>query len=144
MGESKATNQKAKALVDKYQKKTRVLLQGAEAEINSLPVAESSKRELLIGLKRGMIQTAPKLEEHWRLEAQIVEQYENIISLLAASKGWEVSGKHVLFAHTDELNRFNSYLASIKNLGQQEDQIEKDAAARTNDNLQSLKKDLAK
>ena len=97
LSESKAMLERAKAIADKYEKKTADLMNGTRAYINALNISESNKREMLAGFARGISKSSKKIDEQWKLEKQVLLQFENVILLLAARKNWVVQGEQILF-----------------------------------------------
>lgn len=139
LSESRVMIERAKAIVDKYEKKTSALMQGTGAHIESLNMSEKAKKEMLAGFERGMSKSEKQIDEQWRLEKQVVRQFENIVLLLAASKAWVVEGEQILFYTDNDLARFNSYIQEIQELAQQQEQLQKSSFAEVNKNMESLK-----
>ncbi|OQA33406.1 MAG: hypothetical protein BWY57_01211 [Betaproteobacteria bacterium ADurb.Bin341] len=136
---SKVMIERAKAIADKYEKKTTELIDGTRAHINALNMSESNKREMLAGFERGMSKSGKQIDEQWKLEKQVLLQFENIIVLLAARKNWVVRGERILFYSEDDLARFNSYIGTIQRLVQQQEQIQKASFAEANQKLNDLR-----
>jgi hypothetical protein len=139
LSESRVMIERAKAIVDKYEKKTSGLMQGTRVHIGSLNMPEATKKEMLAGFERGMSKSGMQLDEKWRLEKQVVRQFENIVLLLAASKAWVVEGEQILFYTDNDLARFNSYIQAIQGLTQQQEQLQKAGFTEANKNMESLK-----
>ena len=91
--------------------------------MHGLNVSQSHKKRMLAEFDRRM--SSKQTDEQWRLEKQVILQFENIFLLLAASKEWVVQGKQILFYRDDEIARFNSYIDTIQTLTQQQEQIVK-------------------
>lgn len=144
LSESKVLIERAKAIVDKYEKKTAVLLQDTRARISAFSMSESTKKEMLAGFDKGMEKARSQMDEQWKLEKQVVLQFENIVLLLAASKGWIVEGEQILFASGDDLARFNSYSEKIQQITRQQEQLQKNSFAEVNQNLEAAKNAAAK
>ena len=140
LSESKVMIERAKVIVDKYEKKSADLMQGTRAHINALNLSESAKRSMLAGFEKGMAKSGKQLDEQWRLEKQVVRQFENIILLLAARKNWVVEGNQILFHSDSDLARFNTYLEAIQSLVRQQEQIQKSSFAEVNQKFDALKK----
>lgn len=138
LSESRVMIQRAKTIVDKYERKTAELMQGTRSHIESLNVSETTKKEMLAGFERGMSKAGKQIDEQWRLEKQVVRQFENIFVMLAASKTWIVEGEQILFYTDSELARFNSYIQAIQDLTHQQEQIQNRSFAEVNKNMESL------
>lgn len=139
LSESRVMIERAKSIVDKYEKKTAELMRGTRAHIESLNMSEATKKELLAGFEKGMSKSGDQIDEQWRLEKQVVRQFENIFVMLAASKTWVVEGEQILFYSDSELARFNSYIQAIQGLTHQQEQLQKNSFAEANKNMESLK-----
>jgi len=141
--ESKVTIRKAKEIVGKYQERTNVLLNNARQNIRSLNISESSKREMLSGFDRGMEKAKNQIDAVWALEGKVVTEFENIINLLSARNGaWIVEGGQILFYNDSDLNRFNSYIASIQSLVNQQQQIQNQSIETVNRNFNRIKEEM--
>lgn len=139
LSESKVMIERAKAIVDKYEKKTADLMRGTRSQINALNMSESTKREMLAGFEKGMSKSGKQLDEQWRLERQVVRQFENIVLLLASRRNWVVQGEQILFYKDEDLARFNTYIGAIQSLVQQQEQIQKSSFAEINQKFDALK-----
>lgn len=139
LSESRVMIERVKAIVQKYEKKTAELMQGTRTHIESLNMSEASKKEMLAGFERGMDKSGKQIDEQWRLEKEVVGQFENIFLMLAASKTWVIEGERILFYSDDELARFNSYIQAIQDLTQHQEQLQKSSFAEANRKMESLK-----
>lgn len=141
--ESKVTIQKAKEVVKKYKEQTSTLLSNAKENIRSLNISETSKREMLSGFDKGMEKAKKNIDAMWSLEGQTINEFENIMNLLSARKGaWVVEGEQILFYNDSDLDRFNSYIASIQNIVNQQEEIQRQSVQTVNrifDRLKEMK-----
>ena len=138
--ESKVTIQKAKEVVAKYTKRTQSLLEDAKNNIRSLNISDSSKSSMLSGFDRGMEKAKANIDAMWSLEAKTIREFENIITLLSSKKGaWVVDGEQILFYNDNDLERFNSYIASIQNIAQQQESIQRQSVQTVNQNFDRIK-----
>lgn len=138
--ESKVIIQKAKEVVAKYTKKTEELLENARNKINTLNISESSKRNMLSGFDRGIEKAKANIDVMWALEAKVINEFENIITLLSANKdAWVVDGEQILFYNNSDLERFNSYIASIEYIVQQQEQVQRQSVQTVNQNFDRMK-----
>lgn len=109
-------------------------------KIQSLNMNAASKRELLSGFDREIEKAKNQIDTMWALDGKIVTETENIINLLSTRNGaWVVSEGQILFYNDNDLNRFNSYIASIQSLVSQQEQIQKRSVQTVNRNLNNLK-----
>jgi len=138
--ESRVIIQKARGIVKKYTDKTTNLLNDAKNKIRSLNISESSKRSMLSGFDRGMKEAKENIDAMWSLEAKTIDEFENIITFLAARKGaWFVKGEQILFYNDSDLERFNFYIASIQNIMKQQEQIQRQSIQIVNRNFNRFK-----
>jgi len=137
--ESNVTILKAKEVVTKYTIRTQELLENAKNKIRALNISESSKRSMLSGFERGMEKAKANIDAMWTLEAKTINEFENIITLLSAKKGaWVVDGEQILFYNDSDLERFNSYIASIQNIVQQQEKIQRQSVQTVNQNFDRM------
>lgn len=139
LSESKVMIERAKVIAEKYEKKTADYINETRVHINSLNMSESNKRELLAGFEKGMSRSGKQIDEQWKLENQVLLQFENIIFLLAARKNWVVQGEQILFYNEDDLARFNSYIETIQRLVQQQELIQKESFAEAKQSLNAAR-----
>jgi hypothetical protein len=137
--ESKIIIRKSKEIVSKYQNKTNVLLNVARENIRSLNISKSLKNEMLLGFEQGMEKAQDQIYEMWALEEKVLKEYENVINYLSARKNaWVVKEGQILFYNYDDLKRFNAYIASIQNILNKQQQIQKKSVETVNRNFNSL------
>lgn len=144
LSESRMIIKRAKAIINKYENIYANRAYEAKSRINALNLPEELKAEAFAGFKEGMIESAPKTDETWRLEKQVVLQVENIFLLLANRQKWVVGGERILFYNDDDLIRFNSYIETIQRVVQQQEQIKKNILAETDQGLEILKNSVGK
>jgi len=138
--ESKVTIQKAKEVVKKYTDKTKTLLNNTKDKIRSLNVSESSKRTMLSGFDRGMKKAKKDIDTLWMLEEKTILEFENIIALLSSRRSvWVVEGEQILFYSDSDLNRFNSYIASIQSISKQQEAIQRQSIQTVNSKIDRMK-----
>jgi len=139
LSESRVMIERAKASVDSYEQKTSALLQDTRLRIGTLDMSESTRRRALEVLDESMGRAGAQLDQQWSLERQVIRQLENIVQLLAASKGWVVEGEHILFSSDAELDRFNSYIQEIQQTVLEQEQIRKNSYAEVNQRFEALR-----
>lgn len=138
--ESKMIIRRAKEIVAKYQEKTTIILHNARENIQSLNMSPSLKQEALSGFDRGMAKSKSQIDAMWALERKTVIEFENIIDLLSTKNGaWVIEGGQILFNSNSDLNSFNSHIASIQSLANQQQQIQKESTETVNRNFDNLK-----
>lgn len=138
--ESKYTIKKAKNIVKKYTQKTNNLLSITNENIRSLNISESSKRAMQTGFARGMEISKKNIDLLWALENEIISESENIINLLSTNKeGWVIEGEQILFYNDGDLDKFNTYIASIHNILKKQEEMQRQSIQRVNSNFDQLK-----
>lgn len=139
LSESKVMIERAKAIVDKYEKKTAGLMQDTRLRIGATTMSGSTKKKILEGFDDGFREAGAQIDKQWNLEKQVIREFENIVLLLATSKGWIVEGGQILFYSDAELSRFNSYIQRIQQIVQQQEQIQKNSYAKVNQRLEAAR-----
>ena len=87
-----------------------------------------------------MENTKRKIDAIWDLEGRVVSVFENIFALLSAKKkAWTVSNGQLLFNNNSDLNTYNEYLASIQNMIQHQEAIQKQSIETSNELFNKLK-----
>lgn len=138
--ESKTTIQKAKEVAIKYRNQTNTLLSNAKENIRSLNISESSKMKMLSSFDRGMEKAKKNIDAMWSLQDKTIKEFENIITLLSTRKGaWVVEGEQILFYNDSDLERFNSYIASIQNIVKQQEEIQRQSVRAVNRDFDRMK-----
>jgi len=137
--EGKVTIQKAKVVVAKYTKITQSSYKDIKDNISSLDISESSKKEMLTGFNRELRKSKATVDAMWTLEAKTISEFDKIITLLAAKKSaWAVEGEQILFYNDSDLERFNSYIATIQNIVKQQEAIQRQNVQTANRGLDSI------
>jgi hypothetical protein len=144
LSESKVMIERAKAIVDKYDKKTAVLLQDTRARISALAISEATKKRMLGGFDKSMDIAGSQIDQQWNLEKEAVLQFEHIVLLLAASKEWAIEGGKIRFRSDAELARFNSYIQKIQEIAQKQEEIQKNRIAEMQQILEATKNAVAR
>lgn len=142
--ESRVMIKRAKAIINKYEKISANYLHEGKARINTLNMSDAMKAEAFAGFEEGVIESAPKRDEIWRLEKQVVLQIENIFLLLADRQKWVVGGGRILFYNDNDLSKYNSYYETIQKIVQQQEQLKNSMLAESNRELEDLKNTLMK
>lgn len=138
--ESRVTVQRANEIVKKYKEKTNKSLMQAKENIQSLDISESSKKKMQLGFDLGMKVAKTNIDAMWFLEAKTISEFENIMNLLSARKGnWIVEGEQILFYNESDLHKFNSYIAAIQNIANQQEEIQRQSIQTVNRNFDRLK-----
>lgn len=138
--ESKIIIQKAKDILEKYRAKHHTLLKDLREDINNSNISESAKKQATNGFDASMAEASANIDASWNLEERTLEEFENIITLLSAKKDvWVIQNNQILFANDDDLNTFNSYIASIQDLVNKAEMLQKQNVQKINSDLDTLK-----
>ena len=141
--ESKVIIKKAKDVVAKYTERTDDLIKYAKSKVRNLNISESSKRNMLSGIERGVNKAKANIDAIWSLEAKVINEYENIIFLLSANKkAWVVDDNQILFSNDRDLEQFNSYISSIQQIAQQQVIIQRQSVQAVNQKIDRMNKRL--
>ena len=139
--ESRDIIRKAKETVNKYHEKNSALFNNVGGKIRSLNISEPAKSAMLSGFEKGMNKSRNNVEASWSLEGKAINEFENIINLLSDRKdAWIVDGKRILFYDDNDVDRYNSYMASIRNIMSQQEEIRRQSIQTANDNFDRSKK----
>lgn len=137
--ESELIIKQAKAVLTRNKKRFRESLEIYRDNISALSVRESSKRNMRSGFDRGMEKAKASIDVMYLLEAKVIDEVENMITLLSAKKGaWAVEGENIMFYNDSDLERFNSYHASIQSIIQQQEEITRRETQAVKQNLDRL------
>lgn len=142
LSESMVMIDQAKAIVARYEEKSVELVQQSRADIDALEFSEAFRKQFEVGFERGLSRSKEQAAQLWRLEKRVVQQFESIFLLLAASEAWVVEGDQILFYRDDELAQFNAYIQSIQDLTQQQQALQRDVLADRISHLDSLRQAL--
>lgn len=124
--ESKNILRNTKLIVTKYRNHTDDLIQNSRYRIEILNLKPSSKINIRKDFDQAINQIRGQLNRTWDLEEKAVEEMEKIILLLESRKGaWEVTNGQFLFDSSKDLDRFNSYLASIDRIVKEQKEIQR-------------------
>lgn len=144
LSESRMMIERAKVIIDKYEKKNANLIYESRTRINALNMSESSKTDMLAGFDKSVAKSALRNNELWSLEKQAALEFGKIVGLLTNRERWLVEGEQLIFYSDDDVARFNSHLETIQSFVQQQEQIQKIASAEVGNGLEVLKNSIGK
>ena len=118
-----------KNIINKYINQSLTFAHSIRDSIKSLNISESTRNSMLSGFNRTVEKGIEDMDKMWSLEKKVVTEFENIITLLTASKGsWIIVDEQVLFYNDSDLEMFNSYIASIEKIVNQQEEIQQKSA----------------
>jgi hypothetical protein len=130
----------ARGLVDKYEGKSKALLEGIPDAIRALKLSNSSRQDMLSGYERSAATSRAQLTELWGLERQALSEIEGAVQVLDGSRGrWSVQGGNFVFTEQRSLDAFNQRMASVQAITQKQTEMQKRNASNTLSKLEKLK-----
>lgn len=130
----------ARALVDKYDSKSKALIDAIPAKINALNVQESSKRDMIRGFEKTAGQSRTQLVELWALERQTLVEVEGAVLVLGSSRGkWTFKDDNFVFADQRSLDSFNARMSAVQELTRQQTDLQKRNSDKALANMERLK-----
>ncbi|MBB1593892.1 hypothetical protein [Achromobacter sp. UMC46] len=124
--ESRMILEQAEHLLPKYQQQSLQVLKDMPALIRSLAIREPEKQKMLTRLNASFAQRNASLEQVWTLEARILQEFGQMITLLDDNRQyWYADHDELLFDHDDDLNRFRQHMAAIGKLSAEQEQLGK-------------------
>ena len=138
---SKAMLGNAYDILAKYRMKNYALLDEMRNDIFKLNLNEATKKSFADGYDKGLEDGRANAKLSWDLEELVLKEFENIINLLSASNGtWKIENNQVLFSTDEDVNAYNSYIASIQSLVEKQQNIQKQNLETINNKLSDYKK----
>jgi len=142
LAESRLMIQRASDIVEKHKQVTTEIFVQARKEIESADLSEYHKQDALSQFDKAMIKSKATIMEAWELEAQVLQEFSNIINLLSSHRNqWQVDNKRLLFGNQSDLDLFNSYVSTIKTLADKEQAIRTASLSQSQLQLQQLSHD---
>jgi hypothetical protein len=139
--ESNSMILKAKDIVGKYRAKNHALLEGLRIDFDGLKVSASSKQNMMNSFDAHLANARTKIDTTWNSEDNTISEFENIFALLSARRGkWQVQNGQLLFESDDDINKFNSYLASIQDLAKKQEAFQKQNVQKVMNDMEELTK----
>ena len=137
LSESRVMVIDARKLVAKYRGQIVDLPNKAKADIEKLDLPGKDKAKMLEGFMEGFNNGGALAL--WDLEADVVEQFANIISLLESPAGaWQLEQDYLAFEMDSDIEQFNGYLAKIDELVAQQSALQEKAQTRSMDTLSKI------
>lgn len=122
--ESRMILEQAEHLVPKYQQQSLQVLKDMPALIRSLAIREPEKQKMLTRLDASLAQRNANLEQVWSLEARILREFGQMITLLDDNRQhWYADHDELLFDRNDDLNRFHQHMAAIGKLSAEQEKL---------------------
>jgi hypothetical protein len=130
----------ARGLVDKYEAKSKGVIEGIPAAIRALDITESSKRDMMQGFEGTAAASRSQLVELWSLERQALAEIEGMLQILDSSRArWTIEGGNFMFAEQRTLDAFNQRMASVQAITQKQSEIQKRSANNALSKMEKLK-----
>ena len=138
--QSRQIMSQARGLVDKYEAKSKGLIDGIPAAIRLLDVSESTKRDMMQGFERTAAASRMQLVELWGLERQALGEIEGMLQILDSSRArWAVEGGNFVFAEQRTLDVFNQKMASVQAITKKQSEMQKRSANSALSKMETLK-----
>ena len=138
---SKAMLGNAYDILAKYRMKNYGLLDEMRNDIFKLNLSDSTKKSMVDGYDKGLEDGRANAKLSWDLEELVLKEFENIINLLSANNGtWKIENNQVLFSTDEDVNAYNSYIASIQSLVEKQQNFQKQNLEAINNKLSDYKK----
>jgi hypothetical protein len=130
----------ARGLVDKYEAKSKGVIEGIPAAIRALDITESSKRDMMQGFEGTAAASRSQLVELWSLERQALAEIEGMLQILDSSRArWTIEGGNFMFAEQRTLDAFNQRMASVQAITQKQSEMQKRSANNALSKMEKLK-----
>jgi hypothetical protein len=121
LAESSFILNRTRAVIDKYEQLNTETAYAARDSIQSLNISESSKRELEGGFSGSIQDGLDSAQQIWNLERQIVSATEELVEFVnSVNANWEWDDEQFLFENAKTLEIFNSFIAEIQELTQEQ------------------------
>jgi|GEM_PF-7051922 len=138
---SRAMIAAGRALIAHYQQRSRRVMDTVRIEVLALDIDEQSKQEFLDGYARSMRAKGDQLDTQWKLEQDVMDEFEAIITLLASKKrGWNVVDGALLFSNQSDLDTYKRHLAAIESIAQEQERVAQSRREQMNQGLQKLER----
>lgn len=136
--ESRMMIQRAKEIVEKYERMTGTLLANTRQRMQGLATSTSLRQELTSGFDRGMEEA--QIERLWALEKEVLSESESIFDLLSRRpRQWVISDGRILFYDKNDLRRFHSCIISIQDFASEQQEIQHRNALAVSRSFDSMK-----
>lgn len=122
--ESRLILEQAGRIVPSYRQQSLQVLTGMPALVRSLSIAEPEKEEILKVLKKSSAASSAKLTRIWDLEAQILDELGQMITLLDDNRQhWYADHDELMFGRDDDLRRFHRHQNAISKMVSEQEQL---------------------
>lgn len=139
--ESRAMLQQARGIVLKYKSKSPDLFSKMRQDIENSDLNSNYKQSMLVGFDRALFQAKARSMEQWALEEDVLDQMENVFSLLTARRNaWQIQGGKIMFQTQEDLDLFNLHLAKIESIVAKQEQMQTSSFQRSQETLSKLMK----
>ncbi|MBS0411266.1 MAG: hypothetical protein JSR86_15210 [Proteobacteria bacterium] len=120
------------SIVAKYRGLSDARLAQVRDAIARSSLNDRLKAQFNIGVARSSAQNDEARHRLWDMEAKLVDDYGQIVQGLAHPHGrWIASGNAIRFSNNQDLSEYNARIADVRDLVQQQRQLQAGAMART-------------
>jgi hypothetical protein len=139
LAESKAIVARAGVTVEKYRQRWTTIFNETKASVDRMDTSSVEKRGFVKGFRESSVRGNAQAQEIWNFEVKIVATAEELVSLLAQTKGkWTVDSGQFVFSDQQTLDAFNGYVEKLNSLTAQEEAIRSQSAAAAQASLNKI------
>ncbi len=115
----------ARGLVERYEAKSRELLDGMPARIAALKLKAATKSAMLAGFEKTAEANRAKLRELWELERRSLAEVEGALQVLASNRRkWSFEDGNFVFSDDRALAAFNARMTAVQALARQQAELQ--------------------
>lgn len=124
--ESRMILEQAERLVPEYRRQSLQVLNDMPTLIRSLAIGEPDKQKMLRHLDMSLSQRNESLEQVWRLESRILQEFGQMITLLDDNRQyWYADHDELMFERDADLSRFRQHQTAIGKMASEQEQLGK-------------------
>lgn len=123
----------AKGIVAKYETKTVEGFDFYQSVIDELDLSASTKRSLQSGFDKKKGEKLALIRSMWKLEMEVIEQAEKMISVLDSGGGWEIDDGMVMFYKDEDLSVYNKAWARLQEVVKEQEVLKEQHLAKARD-----------
>lgn len=142
--ESKKRIVAARAIVEKYRKKTDEFVLSVRVQAQNMKASAATKREFIQGFERRASGADGSFAQVWNFESHVVDKCEELIDLLGSCEGWEVADGQILFVRDEDVTSYNALLETIFELAAQQEERQRRGFEDAKTKLDSFKQSESK
>lgn len=135
---TKALVANARSTVARYRARVSDLVVQARRDIENAGLDAENTRAALAGFDAKADKGKAQILETWDMEAELVEDFDKVVTILDQAKGWRVENGGFVFQRNADVAQFNAAIKKLQAAAAQQEELNAAALRRSQESLSKI------